>query len=683
MPSRLTALSMAVAGVMLAHHTASRAVREALFLSGPGIEWLPLMVMATAIVVVAAVPVFARLLARFGPRRVVPAGFLLSAAGHLIEWQLPGTSAWVAVVVYLHVAGFAALLLSGFWSLLSELFDPREARESYGPVAAAGTVGGLGGGLAVVLAPVDASLLVLAAIHAAAGAGAWSLARVGPVSTLADDAGPAPRLFEFHALRRTPHLATLALLVLVSTATAGIVDFLFKQGVTEWSGARVDLQMFFAAFYMAVGVLTFAAQAGAGRALTSLGLGRTVAALPAGLGLASAAALVVQAFPLLAIARATEAVFRGSWFRSGYELVFVPMAPDEKRRVKTFIDVTCDRGGDLAGALVVQAFLVLAIALPATAPYHGTVLLAVVIGLAAAAIPLARRLDPLYRGVVERRLAGQAGDDAIAVPSETGWTVLDLPVETRTQTPRPHLVATPIPRRDEDVKLRVLADLRSGNRTRVETAVRSLERPDRLQIVQLIQLLAWDDLVPVVRLTLERSAAAHTGLLGDVLTDPDTDFAVRRRLPRILGLVPSARALDSLLTGLEDPRFEVRYQCARAIPRVLAANPELSVDPQRILALAERELSVPLQIWQGHRLLDRDETDDDGWRPAEGEGAGRNIEHLFLLLSLVLPREPLQAAFRGIASGDPSMRSLTLEYLEGALPAPIVVRLWALIDFGV
>jgi hypothetical protein len=589
---------------------------------------------------------------------------------------------WVAVAVYLHVAGLGALLLSGFWSLLSELFDPREARESYGAVAAAGTVGGLAGGLTIVLAPVNASLPVLASLHAICGAGVWWLARSTPHSPLQEHADARPRLFDSSAFRKSTHLATLALLVLLSTATAGIVDFLFKKGVTEWSGARADLQTFFAGFYMAVGVLTFVAQAGAGRALARLGLGRTVAALPAGLGLTSAIALVVQAFPVLAFARATEAVFRSSWFRSGYELVFVPMAPDEKRRVKTFIDVTCDRAGDLGGALVVQAVLLAAIVAPASTPYHATLLLAVVIGLTLAGVRLARSLDPLYRGVVERRLAGQAGHTAISIASETGWTVLDLPADVRPAAPRPRVVASPILRRDDDPRLRSLADLRSGDRVRAEAAIRAIERPDRLQAAQLIQLLAWDDLVPVVRLVLERAAASHVGLLGDALTDADTDFAIRRRLPRVLSLVPTARALDSLVAGLDDSRFEVRYQCARAIGRVLAASPDLSIEPDRIFAVAERELSVPLQIWQGHRLLDGDDQDDDAWQPAPAAGVGRNIEHLFALLSIVLPREPLHAAFRGIASADPAMRSLTLEYLENALPAPIVVRLWALIDFS-
>ena len=173
----VTRLAMAVAGLMLAHQTASKAVRDAVFLSGPGVGNLPLMVILTAAAVVLAVPVYARLLARFGPRTVVPVGFLVSAAAHVIEWTLPVNDTRVAVAVYLHVAGFGALLLSGFWSLVSELFDTNEAKRSYGLIAAAGTLGGLAGGGALLAVPVDASLAMLAALHVLCAGGVWVLAR--------------------------------------------------------------------------------------------------------------------------------------------------------------------------------------------------------------------------------------------------------------------------------------------------------------------------------------------------------------------------------------------------------------------------------------------------------------------------------------------------------------------------
>jgi len=144
----LTRFSMIAAGTMLAHQVAAKAVRDAAFLSAWPAERLPLMVIATSALVVTAVPMFSRLLARLGPRSVVPVGFLASAAAHLFEWRLwDGGSPWLAVGIYLHVAGLGALLLSGFWSYVSELFDAGTAKDSFGRIAAGGTLGGLAGGL--------------------------------------------------------------------------------------------------------------------------------------------------------------------------------------------------------------------------------------------------------------------------------------------------------------------------------------------------------------------------------------------------------------------------------------------------------------------------------------------------------------------------------------------------------
>src|SRR3954468_23759239 len=67
---RAVRVAMAVAGVMVAHLIAGKAVRDAAFLSAWPVAQLPAMVTATALVVVAAVPIYSRLIERFGPRAV-------------------------------------------------------------------------------------------------------------------------------------------------------------------------------------------------------------------------------------------------------------------------------------------------------------------------------------------------------------------------------------------------------------------------------------------------------------------------------------------------------------------------------------------------------------------------------------------------------------------------------------
>jgi hypothetical protein len=350
------------------------------------------------------------------------------------------------------------------------------------------------------------------------------------------------------------------------------------------------------------------------------------------------------------------------------------MDPDETRRTKSVLDVTCDRGGDALGALIVQASLLLVAPAVLNAQLR-----AAGVAMAIVALWLGKRLDALYVGVVERRLVGQVAVAPAVIGSETGWTIVDVPLTVRRE--RAMAAADPMPPevRDLDPRLRVLADLTSGDRARVEHALAGLKRPDTTQIAAVIPLLAWDDVVAGARRVLEDHADSHVGLLLDTLLDPDTDFAIRRRIPRILGTLASQRTLDGLVLGLDDPRFEVRYRCGRAIDRLLVRNGALAVDRKRLMAVVERELSVPIQVWRGHQLIDRDDPDESGVTVLP-DRAQRNVEHVFSLLAGILPRDPLEVAMNGIFSDDPSLRGLAREYLNSVLPDAITRKLWKIMD---
>jgi len=60
---------------MIAHQVPGKAVRDSFFLSNHPASDLPKIVIAAAGISIIFVLVFARLLSRFGPSRIVPAGF--------------------------------------------------------------------------------------------------------------------------------------------------------------------------------------------------------------------------------------------------------------------------------------------------------------------------------------------------------------------------------------------------------------------------------------------------------------------------------------------------------------------------------------------------------------------------------------------------------------------------------
>jgi hypothetical protein len=168
----------------------------------------------------------------------------------------------------------------------------------------------------------------------------------------------------------------------------------------------------------------------------------------------------------------------------------------------------------------------------------------------------------------------------------------------------------------------------------------------------------------------------------DALLDDNTDFSIRRRLPRLLSSSPTQRTVEGLLAGLGDKRFEVRFQCGRALVHCVERSAGVRIEPEAIFDAIRREVTVSRPVWESHRLLDRAE--DREASPIVDEflrnRSSRSLEHVFTLLALVLPAEPLRIAFKGLHTDDPQLRGTSLEYLESILPDDVRDRLWPLLE---
>ncbi len=591
-----------------------------------------------------------------------------------------------AVAVYLHMVAFAAVLLSSFWLLLSEEMDPVQAKKRFGRIAGAGTTGSVLGGLLAAKWPDlagagnEAALVAaLGSVHVLCGL----LLMQAPRHPQPERRRPEPWVSPRKVLRAAPHLRHLAALVALGTATAAVVDFLYKRAATQALGRGDSLLEFFAYFNTGVALVSFALQTLASRrALEKLGVGTTVGSLPGMVALGSLAALAAPLFPVIAGLRAVEASLRGSFFRAGYELMYTPIPPSEKRSVKTVIDVGFDRFGDALGGAVCQA----ALWMPGL-PMPGVLLLATAV-LALVNTWVARQLDRIYVQVVERGLVHRAAE--VLLSGAGDWTLDRELLESRYVEAAPAIAAPPARTRSasplaapllDDAAL-CLAELRSGQAERVRRTLEAQRPLDPVLVPAVIDLLAWNAIYPAARETLLSVRAPIAGQLGDRLADPRCDFAIRRRIPSLLLALGDRRAMEALLVGLSDERFEVRFRSARALDELASRSPGLAPPPEVIYDAIERELSVDQNIWRSRRLLGEQSPLeqiphlDDILR----ERADRSLEHLFSLLALVLPREPLKAAFRSLHADDEALRALALEYLDGVLPRGLGSRLRELLQ---
>ena len=688
---------MVCAAAVTAQFVGGKATRDALFLSALDYTALPTMLIATSACSILLVVASARGGRKIAPARMVPALFFGSGVLLLLEWALTYRAPLsAAVIFYLHISGAGPLLGSGFWLVLSERFDPRTAKKSFGQIAGAGTLGGL---LSALLAErigalfgVAAMIPVLAAFHFLS---AWQMRRLamqsgaGERSSFAEPSEilAAPTLSGWRVLSEAPYLRHLAVLVLLGTTGSALVDYLFKVEAVKMFGRGDTLLRFFATYYAATSLITFVVQTSSSRfVLERFGLALTTGTPSAALLAGSIGGLVAPGFGSMMIARAGESVFRGSLFRAGYELFYTPIPAAEKRAAKSIVDVGFDRLGDAVGGGIVRWVVILA-----PAAQYQTILAFTIAG-SVAAMVIASRLDRGYVQALEKSLLNRGveldlsdvedGTTRTSFLRTLSLTRADLRPR-RATTVGPPTTASAIATGSVDPEVQEILRLRSRDRGQVARVLRTEEGLTAALVSHAIPLLAWDPVAADALFALKKVAEERIGELTDALIDPNQDFTVRRRLARVFSVCVSQRAVDGLMLALDDQRFEVRVQCGRSLTSIVEKNPRVRIEAAKIFAVVLKEVAVGRPVWESRRLLDKFDAEDHGSSPVDEvvrDRASQSLAHVFTLLGLVLPKEPLQIAFRSLHSSDQFLRGTALEYLEGLLPAPIRERLWPFLE---
>jgi ATP:ADP antiporter, AAA family len=658
------AAASVVAATLVAQQVAGKAVRDTLFLTAFHVSSLPTMMIASAALSALSAILFAHSMRRSTPIQSLTAGLVVFAGLSVVCASL--RNSWpqlVAAAFYLQVTLLGAVLLSAFWSVVNEHFDPYTARRAVSKIAGGATLGGVVGGVGVWLAgryvsvPIVlyamafASAVCIAALRLLRGA---SVVKASPPGDLGEIAAG------FGLFRRTPYLKNLALLVGLGSLVDALLDYALKsEAAARYSGGEA-LFGFFSSYAAVLGIVTFVAQALLARpALARLGLGGTVALQPGGVFLLSLLGAIEPRLLTATLARGGAAALRDSVFRSGYELLYTPLPPALKRASKAVVDVTVDRLGTVLGSaltLLVAAFL----------PNPTRVLLALAAGLALVASTVCRRVHRGYVQALETNLRtgaipvppGETVDGGTLNVTRTALgldrqalleEIRNLRGEEVPEAP----VAPPAQPPDDDPLLRSITALRSGSKDRIRPILASAEGLDLALVGLVIPLLARRDVAADALRALRPVASKVTGQLIDTLLDSTSEPALRRRVARILKSCPTPRAVEGLLLGLADPEASVRTECGKVLATIKAANAEVEVRPEAVLAAVQRELDS-----------------------SEATDSATALDHVFALLSLVLETEPVLISLQALRGGNKELRGTALEYLENVLPTSVRDALW-------
>ena len=640
--------AVCIAVLMMAWQVAAKTARDSLFWAVFRPESLLAVVGAAAVCSILLAYGSSVVLRRIGPSRVIPFGFFLSATVHLVQWiLLPVWQKPVTVFIYLYVVSFGPVLLTGFWALANECFDSREARRHFGQIGAFGTLGAIAGGLlaerVATLVSGPAILILMAVLQVLAGIGLLRFASSIP-PTGQEESPSFPEI-----ISTAPYLAGLAAFVLLTSMSAASLDYLYRAGAVVRFGQGQALVRFFSFFNAITSGLTFLLQAGLSPLwLRRFGPGGTVAALPVAVAGASVASVVLPGPISVILSRSLEQMLRGSLFRSGYELFYLPMPSAEKRAAKPVIDIGVDRMGE---GLASGAIKLMLLTLPAER--FAPVLLISSASLSAIAAWLAIRLDRSYVMVLERGLANQA----LHIELEDVQDALTRTVLLESATGTTFATGSGGPARIVGVELQGndpvlfrLSGLRDSDARRVRKAIAETGKWEPVIVAQMIDLLARDDVAKSANEALRAYLPMASGQLADRLADTATDPKIRRRIPRLLASSSNPLAWDALFRQLSGGEFEIRYRCGRALAEVAERHPEFRPPTDAVFLAVQRELA-------SHSIA-----------AASGEAARQRMSHMANLLGLVLPPQSVHLAFRALQTSDAKLRATAIEYLDSVLP---------------
>jgi AAA family ATP:ADP antiporter len=341
---------------------------RAQFINDLGADNLPWVLLAAGVLIAVIMQVFTRVVSRLPPKLVIPVTQLGLVALLLGFWVLFQTGqSWASIAFYFLGQIMGLLLISHFWTMANDVYDPRQAKRLFGFIGGGASLGGMAGSAALTffvrsvgtetMILVSAGLLfacvfVVGAVGKVADVGLSDISKAGSKSGVG--AGEALRL-----LRGSRHLQVIALMIGFAAVGAGLLEQQLNMATEETQGdggadaiaaflGTVQLYLSFAGFVIQIWLTS--------RIHRLLGIGFALLILPVSLAATGTLILVTGTLWAAAAGRILDSSLRYSVDKTTREILFLPLPAELKHKVKAFVDVTVDR---FAKAILAVLLLIL------------------------------------------------------------------------------------------------------------------------------------------------------------------------------------------------------------------------------------------------------------------------------------------------------------------------------------
>ena len=372
----VTALLLALnVFLLLTAYYLIKPVREALILSlESGAEFKAYLSGAIAVTLIFAVPAYARLVDRWS-RIVLLVVVTLSFAVELVLFyaasQVVALRPYLAYVFYVWVGVFNMMVVAQFFSYANDLYNLDQGKRLLPLVVLGSSIGAtVGSKIAGLLIPalgVFAMLLIAALLLCACAFLFWMVERREVTREAAGEVQPAAdRHGAFQLVLGHRYLLLIAGFSLVFTCVNSNGEYILgklvaAEGATKAGAAKGEyIGAFYAEFFFYVNLAGLLVQSFlVSRLVRWFGFGAMFLVLPV---LALGNAVVIAALPLLAVVRVAkiaENALDYSLNNSLRQMLWLVTSREMKYKAKQAVDTFFVRMGDVLGALVVGASVLL------------------------------------------------------------------------------------------------------------------------------------------------------------------------------------------------------------------------------------------------------------------------------------------------------------------------------------
>lgn len=347
---------------MVAAHSVLETARDTLFLTRISARGLPVAYLAIAISIVVVAQILGTLRGSIPGSALLPGALLLSALVTAGFWGLLGeVSESLVYALYVWSGVVGTFVVGMYWIRVGDHFDVGQAKRLFPLIGIGGVLGATAGSLLarilVLSCGAEGLILVAALIYLVAAAWVFFAWRAGGADTVESAyERRSTGMTRLEILRREPYLIRLSLLIAMSMITVTVVDYLFKTTLAAEVPAE-DLGAFLSSYYTVINALSALVQVVVAPVLLRyLGVNRALVLFPlllilSGLGLLLSAGHLIAAL----VMKGVDGTLRHSLYRTGMEILYLPLSSDVRARFKALLDGFAQRGGQALASLAILA----------------------------------------------------------------------------------------------------------------------------------------------------------------------------------------------------------------------------------------------------------------------------------------------------------------------------------------